>query len=291
MSRAAIAILPWGYRLGPGLGGVPLSDLIWPEPCPERLIGKRIADLDATDHLIMYPNSSVHWRLRRGTRARISLMMGEPSAIHAKHDQLLRWTWRRFFRVLTFHDVLLKTIPNAVFLPYGPTLVPDWRDLNVDKSKSCSLIASAKRDQEGHQLRHDLIDWVRDTGADVDVMGRGYAAFDQKSDGLAPYRYSVVIENVRERNYFSEKLTDAILCSSVPIYWGCPNVQDFFDTSGMILCETRAEIEQAIQAASPKDYEKRFPHLKAIQDKASEFGQFEKRAVQALRDQLGDGRD
>ena len=234
----------------------------------------------------MYPNSTVHLRLRRGTRARISLMMGEPSAIHGKHDRMLRYTWRRFFRVLTFHDDLLQGIPNAVFLPYGVTMVPDWRDLDVEKTKSCSLIASAKRDLPGHQLRHSVIDWVRETGADVDIMGRGYTPFDHKSDGLTPYRYSVVIENVRERNYFSEKLTDAILCSTVPIYWGCPNISDFFDTSGMILCESEADIQRAIQSASAEGYAARLPHLQAIQSQAAEFGDFERRAVAAIRSEL-----
>lgn len=286
MTKAAIAILPYGHRLGPKLSSVPLSELTWPERCPGRLTGKTVGDLERTDHLIMYPNSTVHLRLRRGTRAQISLMMGEPSAIHAKHDRMLRYTWRRFFRVMTFHDALLQSIPNAVFLPYGVTMVPEWRDLNDEKTKSCSLIASAKRDLEGHQLRHSVIDWVRKSTADVDIMGRGYTPFDRKSDGLAPYRYSVVIENVREKNYFSEKLTDAILCSTVPIYWGCPNIGDFMDTGGMILCESEADIRQAINGLSADDYNQRLPHLKAVQDKAAEYGDFEGRAVRTLRDQI-----
>ena len=286
MTEPAIAILPYGHRLGPKLASVPLADLIWPEGCPDRLLGKTVGDLAPTDHLIMYPNSTVHLRLRRGTRAQISLMMGEPSAIHGKHDRMLRYTWRRFFRVLTFHEVLLQCLPNAVFLPYGVTMVPDWRDLDIRKTASCSLIASAKRDLEGHQLRHAVIDWVRKTGADVDIMGRGYTPFERKSDGLAPYRYSVVIENVRERNYFSEKLTDAILCGAVPIYWGCPNIGDFLDCSGMILCETQEDIQQAILTASQQDYEARRPGLMTAQAAASDYGDFEARAVKTLRAEL-----
>ncbi len=286
MTEPAIAILPYGHRLGPKLAELPLSELSWPLGCPDRLTGKTVGDLERTDHLIMYPNTKAHFRLRRGTRAQISLMMGEPSAIHAKHDRLLRYSWRRFFRVFTFHDVLLNSLPNAVFLPYGATLVPEWRDLPLNKVKSCSLVASAKRDLIGHQLRHSVIDWVRETGQDVDIMGRGYMPFDQKSDGLAPYRYSVVIENVREKNYFSEKLVDAILCATVPIYWGCPNIADFMDASGMILCESEADIRDAIASVSESDFEQRLPALQAIQPVADTFGDFEGRAARALRDQL-----
>ncbi|WP_171133269.1 hypothetical protein [Ruegeria sp. HKCCA6707] len=286
MTEPTIAILPYGHRLGPSLAKLPLAELIWPLGCPDRLRGKTVGDLERSDHLIMFPNSSVHLKLRRGTRAQISLMMGEPSAIHGKHDRMLRYTWRRFFRVMTFHDVLLKSLPNAVFLPYGVTMVPDWQELSAEKTRNCSLIASAKRDLEGHQLRHKVIDWARETGADIDIMGRGYTPFEYKSDGLAPYRYSVVIENVRERNYFSEKLTDAILCGTVPIYWGCPNIDDFFDTSGMILCESEAEIQRAIQSTSPQDYATRLPRLQAIQPVAADYGDFESRAARTLLEQV-----
>ena len=117
-------------------------------------------------------------------------------------------------------------------------------------------------------------------------MGRGYLPFEQKSDGLAPYRYSVVIENVREKNYFSEKLIDAILCSTVPIYWGCPNIGDFMDTSGMILCESEDDIIAAVQSVSEQDFNARLPRLRDIQPLAAEFGAFERRAAQALLDQL-----
>jgi len=283
MTEPAIAILPYGHRLGPKLADLPLAELSWPLGCPDRLNGKMVGDLERTDHLIMYPNTMAHLCLRRGTRARISLMMGEPSAIHSKHDRLLRYSWRRFFRVFTFHDVLLDGIPNAVFLPYGSTLVSDWHDLPLDKTRPCSLIASAKRDLLGHQLRHDMIDWIRATNQPVDIMGRGYMPFDQKADGLAPYRYSVVIENVRERNYFSEKLIDSILCATVPIYWGCPNIGDFMDTTGMILCESAADIQRAIADMSEENYKSHLPQLQAIQSRAAELGDFEGRAAEALR--------
>ncbi|KUJ73375.1 hypothetical protein AVO45_14930 [Ruegeria marisrubri] len=286
MADPAIALLPYGLRLGPDLAQVPVSDLIWPLGRPDRLSGATVGQMDRNDHIIMFPNTMAHFRLRRGTKARISLMMGEPAAIHAKHIKLLRYTWRRFFRVFTFHEELLRTLPNAVFLPYGTTWVPEWRDLSLEKTKSCSLIASAKRDTTGHQLRHAIVEWVRETGQEVDIMGRGYTPFERKADGLAPYRFSVVIENVQEPNYFSEKLIDAILCNTVPIYWGCPNIEQFLDTTGMILCNSEADIRRAVEMVSVEDFEKRLPHIQAIQPVAAQYGDFERRAAEALRDQL-----
>lgn len=281
-----IAILPYGTSLGPKLAQMPLSDLTWPLGCPDRLLGKRVGDLERTDHLIMYPKTSHHYVLRRGTKARISLMMGEPSVIHAKHIKLLKWTWRRFYRVLSFHEALVGAIPNCVFFPYGTTWVPEWRDLKIEKTKSCSLIASAKRDTAGHQLRHAMVDWVRETGQNVDVLGRGYMPFDKKSDGLAPYRYSIVIENVREKNYFSEKLLDAVFCETVPIYWGCPNIGDFIDPEGIIICETGDDVRAAVQNMSEEDYQRRLPAIRALKNPLQAYADIDLRAAKVIEKEI-----
>lgn len=282
-SDVAIAVLPYGRALGPALATVPVDELIWPVGMPTRLSGKTVGDLAVSDHLIVFPKTTTHTTVRRGTRARISLILGEPSVIHAKHIRLLRLTHWRFYRVLTFNVDLLKALPNAVFFPLGTTWVPEWETLNLSKSRHMSLIASAKRDSAGHLLRHAMVDFVRDANIDCEVMGRGYTPFSAKADGLAPFRYSVVIENVRETNYFSEKLVDAVLCDTVPIYWGCPNIADFVDTRGMVICTNEDEMRDAIRAASVEDYEDRLPHLRAIRSELLRFCDLERRAAEAIR--------
>jgi hypothetical protein len=113
-------------------------------------------------------------------------------------------------------------------------------------------------------------------------MGGGYHPFEAKSDGLAPYRYSVVIENVRERHYFSEKLIDAILCKTVPIYWGCPNIGDYLDTTGMVICDSAEDIHRALRAMSDADFAARLPAIEAIQDKAADYGDVYGRAARTV---------
>jgi glycosyl transferase family 10 (putative fucosyltransferase) len=282
MSDPAIAVLPYGLALGAHLADLPVSDLHWPLGCPARLAGASVGALCAQDHLIVYPKTMTHVGLRRGTRAQISIILGEPSEFHTKHLTLLRLSHRRFWRVLSFNETLLSHIPNGIFFPFGTTWVPEWRDLSLNKTKMCSLIASAKRNSRGHKLRHQLVDWSRNTSQDVEVMGRGYTGFERKADGLAPYRYSVVIENVREKNYFSEKLVDAVLCNTVPIYWGCPNLERFMDPSGIIQCQSEAEVRAAIQAMSEVDFTARLPLLQAIQPVFAKYCDLEKRAAEAV---------
>lgn len=284
--QPAIAFLPAGLKPGAALSALALENLIWPEGLPADLQGKRVADLGPQDHLLTFPNTAVHLLPNRGTKAQISLVQGEPSVFFRKHLRLLRLSWRRFFRVLTFNETLLSQIPNGVFFPLGSTWVPEWRDLRLDKIRDISLIASAKRDSSGHQLRHRIKDWASRAGVPVEVMGRGYAPFDRKAEGLAPYRFSVVIENLREENYFSEKLVDALLCETVPIYWGCPNIARFVPPQGIIQCNSEADLRQAIETATPERYAALRPALLESKRKIVPYADLESRAVQTLRDAL-----
>ncbi|TKZ15946.1 hypothetical protein FAP39_16185 [Shimia litoralis] len=281
-TSGAVAVLPYGKKLGYRPGRIPLSDLNWPLGQPARLTGKFLKDLTQDDHLIMYPASTAHIRPSFGTRARVSMMVVEPEALHGRHLEKLKRSHRRFHKVLSSNEPFLNAIPNGVFLPFGTTWVPEWSDLDVTKTRNVSLIASSKRDLQGHVLRHDIVTWAQSEGLALDVMGRGYEPFDRKSDGLAPYRFSVVIENVREPNYFTEKLIDAVLCETVPIYWGCPNIERFMDTSGMIICETAADVEAAVRAANDDVFQTHVPALRAIKERAAHWANLEVRAAQAV---------
>lgn len=43
-----------------------------------------------------------------------------------------------------------------------------------------------------------------------------------------------MVENTSSRGYFTEKILDCFLLKTIPIYWGCSNIGDFFDIRGII---------------------------------------------------------
>ena len=282
----AVAVLDPNAKLGLLRGRVlrnlALSSCKWPLGCPERLRGKHMADLLPSDHLVGFAqNLSPRWP-SLGIKAQVSIVLAEPTAIHGDFQAHVARNAHRFHRVLSYNADLLTRIPNGIFFPYGSTWVRDWQTRDMTKSKLCSLIASAKRSQPGHVLRHQVAEWAQTTGAEIDLLGQGYAPFKDKGDGLAPYRYSVVIENVRETNCFTEKLVDALLCDTVPIYWGCPNIGDFFDTSGMIICDDFDGMQSALAALSDEDYAARLPGLRVAKDQAALYADFFERAARVV---------
>ena len=49
------------------------------------------------------------------------------------------------------------------------------------------------------------------------------------------FQYSIIIENSREAGYFSEKLIDCLITKTIPIYYGCENISEYFNTDGWII--------------------------------------------------------
>ena len=277
----SIAVLPYGVRPGPVFARLPLAHLKWPLGAPADLSG-RVRDLTADDHIVAFPTSDLLYYPRPGVKCNISVMIGEPEAVQGRKMAVLRHLHGRFYRILTRNRALLSSIPNGAFFVFGSTWVPDWQTVDCTKSDMLSIIASGRAFLEGHRMRHDLISWMKETDCDASVMGRGYRPFDNKSDGLAPYRYSVVIENVRERSYFTEKLIDALLCKTVPVYWGAPDIADFFNERGMILCDTLDDLKRAVVDLSEADYESRLDYIRQNRITASRYADHEKSAARII---------
>lgn len=285
MREPYIAVLPYGHHTGPHLTTMPLASLSWPLGVPEGLSGT-VGDLTPDDHLLVFPKTSMHLQRRWGTPAKISLMVVEPRVIHARHLQALRLTHRRFHRIFTHDATTLARFDTARFLPAASTWVPDYATLDLTKTANVSLIASARRDQEGHQLRHAVVDAARAQGLDMQVMGRGYAPFEHKSEGHAPYRFSVVIENIRAPGYFTEKLVDALLCESIPIYWGAPDVGAYFDAEGLIACDSLDDIIAALRKADEGLFDTMHPALLRAKAQAEVLRDYQVLAARTLRDEI-----
>ena len=103
------------------------------------------------------------------------------------------------------------------------------------KTAALSVICSASSRLPGHRARREFVEKLQDRLGDrVDVFGRGVRPIPDKADAILPYRYHVALENSGLRDYWTEKLSDSFLGWSFPIYWGCPNVGDYFQEDSLI---------------------------------------------------------
>merc|ERR1719251_372662 len=85
-------------------------------------------------------------------------------------------------------------------------------------------------------------------------------------------QFVLVVENSRHSNYFTEKLLDAMLARCVPVYWGCSNLANFFDTRGVIEVQGgAAEVVAACLQLTADDFSSRSEYLQGNFDAASRY--------------------
>jgi len=165
----------------------------------------------------------------------------------------------KFEAIWTHDKELLEGAPNAVKLPFGGCWI-DTFDWGIHpKSKDFSIIASAHRHLPGHKLRHQI---AAGTQGRVDLFGHGYNPIDDKIEGLRDYRYNLCIENFKRDYWFTEKLIDCFVTGTVPIYWGCPSIGDFFNIDGMLCFDSIKELPSLLKQCTPEYYESILPALK-----------------------------
>lgn len=173
---------------------------------------------------------------------------------------------RRIDLILSWDPELLK-LPNAKFCPLTDTsqfnVLPNEMPVNAfqvyPKTKTVSAISSTKTMVPGHTTRLEFIASIQNK---VDLYGRGIREIPSKLDGLKEYMFSVAIENARDINYFTEKLTDCLLTGTIPLYYGCPNVGDFFDMNGIITFESMEELHEILDSLTPELYESKLESVK-----------------------------
>jgi hypothetical protein len=117
-------------------------------------------------------------------------------------------------------------------------------NIDISKTKTLSVIASNLVVHPGHRLRYEFVNKLMGHFKDkIDVFGKGFNFIEDKWDGLAPYKYSIAIENACIQNYFTEKIADCYLAETMPIYFGCPNINDYFDSKSMLSIDPKDFIE------------------------------------------------
>lgn len=125
----------------------------------------------------------------------------------------------------------------------------------VEKNKKLSIIISNREGEPQYNLRQNLVKLLLKSDIDFDMYGLGWNLDDRrykgylsnKIDGLLNYEFSICMENSREDGYITEKFNDAILCGTVPLYYGAPDVDKHYPNSSEYLDISSKNVIQDIR--------------------------------------------
>ena len=235
-----------------------------------------IFDLDCRDYdwLIVYddlPRDSPVEHLAC-PRQNTMLITGEPSSITHYGKRFLA----QFGHVLTGqeswairHPGVIRRQPGLLWY-YGGSDERGTYDHLVntpppEKTKTISIVCSTKAMR--HTMHAQRLAFTKRLMSDLpklDVFGYGMGHLDNKADAIDPYKYHLVIENHACPHHWTEKLADAYLGYSLPIYFGCTNPGDYFPEESFAWIDIRnydaslAKIRSLIAAG---EYQKRLPSI------------------------------
>ena len=97
-----------------------------------------------------------------------------------------------------------------------------------EKRQAVSVVVSSKTLHPGHRKRIRFLELLKDRLGDrLVIFGRGFHEIGDKAEAILPFAYHLALENTIEPFYWTEKLPDALLGYALPIYSGCPNVEQW----------------------------------------------------------------
>lgn len=163
---------------------------------------------------------------------------------------------KQYDKIVSSNPEVIKNCSNAIFMAYGTTWLNKSKHHSdsfghfteqlgtLPKNHSISMICNSLHGKSGYNLRHAIFSY-RDN---IQIAKNFYSSTRFPIDGLNLLpeddkihlfnsMYSIAIESSSEINYFTEKLIDCLITKTIPVYWGCPNIHEFFDTSYWIKIE------------------------------------------------------
>jgi hypothetical protein len=183
----------------------------------------------------------------------------------------------KYTHLLTFQEDVLDSNPKARLFHFPNTWIKDYKF--PEKEFSVSTIIGGKNFMPGHTLRHEL--WrnrdkitipkkfylsgnAAHSHSFVHFNGADYTdqlVLGASKDPLFNSMFHICIENCSIANYFSEKIIDCFQTKTVPIYYGCRNIEDFFNTAGMFRVSSIDETIGLCNQLTPELYEMMLPSL------------------------------
>ena len=223
------------------------------------------------------------------------LYLCEPEPILPAMTKYARSHLGLFDLVVVSTDHLVGVSPKVVPLEFGTSWIVEGVAL-PEKRPGISMVVGRKHRTEGHRLRHELwrrqdeircpkafftsdrgwprkLAWLRGC-AWLDPLPAnpwGWPALGESKLPLFATQFHIAIENCRSRYYFTEKLLDCFLTDTVPIYWGCRNVGDYFDARGIIQVESLEELITACNTATDSLYQQMAPAQARNRQGASQY--------------------
>jgi hypothetical protein len=245
----------------------------------------------------------------------------EPSVCYMKEIEEDILNFSNYYNlILTTNPNVLKNIKHSKLFLYGTTWLnkknndktylgevsENFCGFNLPKENNISFLKTNKsvnaiNTVPGYKLREKI--WIKrnefikevkfyysNVGDNTSYLKHDGPLPDDDKLNLFKSKFSIIIENSEETNYFSEKLIDCLLGKTIPIYWGCPNIHDYFNCDGFLLFKNEEDITTKINNLNLNEfYDKNIELIESNFEIAKRYAlNYSKRVEKKIKECLND---
>jgi hypothetical protein len=140
-----------------------------------------------------------------------------------------------------------------------------------NKKYLVSMVSSNKNWVKGHKLRLKLAQTLQSSKL-ADVFGNSVNnPITHINDAYEPYLFTIVIENDDSDGYFTEKILNPISVGTVPIYWGCKDINKYLNINGIIKLDLNLSIKDIVGSLNENLYISKKKFIEDNLNKSAEF--------------------
>lgn len=199
------------------------------------------------------------------------ILLFEPQEILNLNDQIMIGSKNDFFdHVFTHNEFLLENCSKAHLFEIGCTWIPEYSF--PSKEYAVSTLVGSKVYAEGHILRQklwfkqDRITNIKTNFFLSGVLGdlenyNNNPVLGKEKTPLFDSQFHVCIENTKRKNWFSEKFIDCLRTKTIPIYYGCPNIGDWFNMDGIFMVNNLEEIINTCNNLTENTYSEKLKYV------------------------------
>lgn len=211
------------------------------------------------------------------------LLIQEPNQLFGYHDWAIQYS-NYFDVILTWSQPILDKCPNnSIFFPFAfRTIELSYEKYHSNKNFEVSFLCGNKQMIEGHHLRHRIYSLE----SEIKIKNHFIytAPWDGGKDRCWESMYHISVENSQNKGYFTEKIIDSFLTKTIPIYWGCPNINEFFNMDGILTFNNEKELVNIVNNLTPEYYYSKKQIIEENYIKALEISDFMGRLKNVIKE-------
>jgi hypothetical protein len=212
------------------------------------------------------------------------LVQNEPPNLYIRFYGMVKECQNKFDLILAYDPRLVEMPQSQEFCAVGSWI---GDNLPLDKKNQISFIMSSKINGAPYRMRYKILNRYRNAktmGLFEYKFHRSPPMIPSKEPFFINAKFHIACENQDMPNMFTEKLLDCFKTYTVPIYFGCHNIEKYFNPKGILQFRTIEEFEKIISNLTLDTYDEMLPYIKENYELARPY--WEKSVFERIEEQI-----